>query len=200
MKRKQLIHTAKDLFFKYGIKRVTVEEICEEAHVSKMTFYKHFRNKNELVKTMIMDITGEAMEKYRRIMEKDIPFEEKVRQTVLLKYEGTDQMSQEFLQDYLPQAEPELMEFVQNRAHEVMNQVVKDYAEAQKRGDIRKDIRIEFILWFLNKMVDLMGDPELEKLYDNPRDMIMDVVNFFFYGIMPRKRVPETDNEKTEQA
>lgn len=200
MKRKQLIHTAKDLFFKYGIKRVTVEEICEEAHVSKMTFYKHFRNKNELVKTMIMDITGEAMEKYRRIMEKDIPFEEKVRQTVLLKYEGTDQMSQEFLQDYLPRAEPELMEFVQNRAHEVMNQVVKDYAEAQKRGDIRKDIRIEFILWFLNKMVDLMGDPELEKLYDNPRDMIMDMVNFFFYGIMPRKWVPGTDNEKREQA
>ena len=101
MKRKQLIHTAKDLFFKYGIKRVTVEEICQEASVSKMTFYKHFKNKNELVKTMIIQMTDEAMEKYRKLMDSNIPFEEKVRETIHMKLEGTDQMSQEFFADYI---------------------------------------------------------------------------------------------------
>ena len=37
----------KELFWKYGTKRVTVEEICREAGVSKMTYYKFFKNKNE---------------------------------------------------------------------------------------------------------------------------------------------------------
>jgi AcrR family transcriptional regulator len=187
MKRKQLIHTSKDLFFKYGIKRVTVEEICREANVSKMTFYKHFKNKNELVKTMILEMTKETLEKYRSLMDSDIPFEEKVRETIRMKMEGSDRMSQEFFSEYLPHADTELTRFVQQRMHETLDMVIKDYAEAQARGDIRQDIKIEFILWFLNKMLDLISDPGLDKLYDNPRDRIREMVNFFFYGIMPRK-------------
>ena len=187
MKRKQLIHTAKDLFYKYGIKRVTVEEICQEANVSKMTFYKHFKNKHELVKTMVVQMTDEAIEKYRSLMDQNIPFEEKVRETIHMKFEGTDQMSQEFMSDYLTHAEPEMLNFIHQRAQGTMALVIKDYAEAQKRGDIRQDIKIEFILWYLNKMFDLMGDEELEKLYGSPQEMIMELVNFFFYGIMPHK-------------
>jgi AcrR family transcriptional regulator len=187
MKRKQLIDTGKDLFWKYGIRRVTVEEICREADVSKMTFYKHFKNKNELVKTIIYQITEEALEKYRLLMEKDIPFEEKVRETSRMKYEGTDQMSQEFLNDYIPDAEPEMLEFVYQRMQQAMGLIMEDYRKAQQRGDIRQNIKIEFILYFLNKMIELMGDKELEKMYGSPQEMIMELVNFFFYGIMPRK-------------
>jgi AcrR family transcriptional regulator len=186
MKRKSLIHTAKDLFFKYGIKRVTVEEICQEANVSKMTFYKHFKNKNELVKTMIIQMTDDALEKYRSLMDSDVPFEEKVRETIQLKLEGTDQMSQAFFSDYIPDAEPELHDFIHQRMHETMGLIIQDYTEAQERGDIRQDIKIEFILWYLNKMLDMMGDEALEKMYDSPQDLIMEMVNFFFYGIMPR--------------
>ncbi len=187
MKRKQLIQTARDLFFRYGIKRVTVEEICREAKVSKMTFYKHFKNKNELVKTWITEMTDEAMERYNTLMKQDIPFEEKVRETIRMKLEGSDQMSQAFFSDYIPQAEPDLRDFIHRRMHETMGLIIKDYAEAQKRGDIRQDMKIEFILWYLNKMLDLMEDDTLEKMYDSPQEMIMEMVNFFFYGIMPRK-------------
>ena len=187
MKRKQLIHTAKDLFYKYGIKRVTVEEICQEANVSKMTFYKHFKNKNELVKTMISEITDNALGEYRKLMDSDIPFEDKVRETIRMKFEGSDQMSQEFFSDYFPHADPDLHDFVHQRMHEAMSLIIKDYAEAQKKGEIRQDIKIEFILWYLNKMMELMEDEALQQLYENPQDLIMEMVNFFFYGIMPRK-------------
>lgn len=187
MKRKQLIQTAKELFFKYGIKRVTVEEICKEANVSKMTFYKHFKNKNELVRTWLTEMTDEALERYNTLMQQDIPFEEKVRETIKMKLEGSDQMSQEFFSDYIPQADPELRDFIHQRMHETMGLLINDYAKAQKRGEIRQDMKIEFILWYLNKMLDLMEDEALQKMYDSPQDLIMEMVNFFFYGIMPRK-------------
>lgn len=187
--------TAKDLFFKYGIRRVTVEEICREAEVSKMTFYKHFRNKSDLVKTLIDTINREAMDKYDALMEQDIPFEEKVRETIRMKFEGTDQMSREFLDDYLPHADPEMHEFIRKIAAESFGRVVRDYTEAQKRGEIRKDIKIEFIMWYLNKMLDLMEDEELEKMYESPQEMIMEMVNFFFYGIMPHKLASENQTE-----
>ena len=54
VKHKKLIQTGKALFFKYGIKKVSVAEICKEAGVSKMTFYKHYANKGELAKEFLL--------------------------------------------------------------------------------------------------------------------------------------------------
>jgi AcrR family transcriptional regulator len=44
-KRIQITETAIRLFSQFGTKRVTIEEICRTAGVSKVTFYKHFKNK-----------------------------------------------------------------------------------------------------------------------------------------------------------
>ena len=48
--------SAKTLFWKYGMARVTVEEICREAGVSKMTFYRNFKNKNEVAKQVLIHL------------------------------------------------------------------------------------------------------------------------------------------------
>ncbi len=42
-------------------------------------------------------------------MDQDIPFEEKVRQSLIMKMEGTDRMSQEFFNDYYLHADPEMI-------------------------------------------------------------------------------------------
>ncbi|MDH5400751.1 MAG: TetR/AcrR family transcriptional regulator, partial [Cyclobacteriaceae bacterium] len=52
-KYQAIFETAKELFWKYGIRRVTIEEICKEAGVSKMTFYKFFPNKVALANTIL---------------------------------------------------------------------------------------------------------------------------------------------------
>ncbi len=184
----QIIETGKELFFRYGIKRVTVEEICREARVSKMTFYKHFNNKFELVKKIIDLLIAENLIRYREVMKRtDIAFEEKVRLTIQMKMEGINEFGDAFYDDYLVQNEPELASYIQAKSSSVLNEILKDYVEAQQRGDIRNDINPEFILYFLNHIFDLAKDKELLKLYDHPQEVIMELVNFFFYGIMDRK-------------
>jgi len=64
---------------------------------------------------------------------------------------------------------------------------LKDYSEAQARGDIRPDIKPEFIMYILNKMIAMISDEELAKLYDSPRDITAELTNFFFYGILNRE-------------
>ena len=183
----QIVQTSKELFWKYGIKRVTIEEICSEAGVSKMTFYKHFKNKTEVVKVIIAMITQDAMEKYKSIMARDIPFPEKISQSIQLKMETTAEMSHEFFDDYYLHAESELIEFLQEKVQESLALVYNDYVEAQKKGEIRQDIKPEFILFFLNKMFEMIKDEQLESQYPNPQDLIMEITRFFFYGIMPRE-------------
>lgn len=186
-KYNQIITTSKELFWKYGIKRVTVEEICREAGVSKMTFYKHFKNKNDLVKRIINHILGKAMAKYRDIMEKEIPFTEKARQSIALKMEQTEEMSNEFFEDYFLHADPELSNYLNNKVVESIDIIMKDYIQAQKKGEIRADIRPEFILYFLNHMTEMAKDEQLLALYKNPGDLVRELINFFFYGIIERK-------------
>ena len=187
-KHKQIIQTGQKLFFKHGIKRVTVEEICREANVSKMTFYKHFRNKNELAKEIIRLILDIQMAKYREFMDRtDITFEEKIRQTIQMKMEGTRDISAAYFDDYVIHTDPELAEFIQVESAKVYREVLKDYTEAQKRGDIRKDIKPEFIQFFLNHILEMAKDEKLLALYGHPQKLIMELVNFFFYGIMNPK-------------
>ena len=51
-----LVKQARELFWKHGIKRITVEEICSEAGISKMTFYRNFKNKVEIAERVVTGI------------------------------------------------------------------------------------------------------------------------------------------------
>ena len=109
----QVINTARDLFCKYGIRRVTVEEICVEAGVSKMTFYKFFTNKVDLVKHLLVYIYEDGLLQYRSIMDSDIPYSEKVTELIKMKIEATNDMSHEFLNDYYSMMDTDLKDFIQ---------------------------------------------------------------------------------------
>lgn len=80
-KQNDIFEAAKKLFYKFGVRRVTIEDICEEANASKMTFYKYFPNKIELVKAVVDNYFSNAMEKYREMMQSEITAEEKIRRT-----------------------------------------------------------------------------------------------------------------------
>jgi len=185
-KLREIMIASKKLFWKFGFKRVTIEEVCREANVSKMTFYKHFKNKMELIKYLINHITDKAMKKYRDIMDSDIPFTEKVIKSLDLKMEQTQDMSNEFFDDYWRHADPEMLALLQQKRNEMMDSILNDYVKAQKKGDIRKDVKPEFILYILNHLQEMVKDEQLEKIYNNPQDMIMEFTNFFFYGVLPR--------------
>ena len=186
-KKQQIINKARELFWKFGFRRVSIEEICTEANVSKMTFYKHFKNKDELVKYIIDFITGIAMNKYREIMNSDMPFNMKVEKSIQLKMESSDEMSQEFFDDFHKNASPELREHFNKLVQSNLQTLLNDYMKAQKSGDVRPDINPKFILYFLDKIFEICKDENLMKIYKTPHDLITEVTRFFFYGILPRK-------------
>ena len=48
-KREILVDTAMELFYKYGYHATGIEKILSVSGVSKMTLYKHFKSKDELI-------------------------------------------------------------------------------------------------------------------------------------------------------
>ena len=52
--QKQLIiKTAGEMFFRLGIRSVSIDDICHELGMSKKTFYEYFESKDELVAQML---------------------------------------------------------------------------------------------------------------------------------------------------
>ena len=47
--RERILDTAYDLFSRHGIRAVGIDRIVKEAGVAKMSLYRHFRSKDELV-------------------------------------------------------------------------------------------------------------------------------------------------------
>lgn len=47
--RERILHTAHELFYRHGIAATGIDRIIEQAGVTKVTLYRHFASKNELI-------------------------------------------------------------------------------------------------------------------------------------------------------
>ena len=58
--RERILAAAADLFYRHGIRAVGVEAIAEAAGTNKMTLYRHFESKDELVAEYLRRLATEA--------------------------------------------------------------------------------------------------------------------------------------------
>ncbi|UCE41277.1 MAG: TetR/AcrR family transcriptional regulator [Candidatus Aminicenantes bacterium] len=183
-KYRLIVETARDLFMRYGIRRVTVEEICKTAGVSKMTFYKHFKNKLDLALFILNDIFEEGINRYKRIMDQDVPYSEKAKEIIRLKLESSKDVSQEMLKDLLSSSIPEVADLMTKITRENLQLFLDDMIAAQKKGEIRQDINPHFITYMLGQMQEMATDEKLLNMYESTQALTSEIINFFFYGIL----------------
>lgn len=182
----QILATARELFWKHGFRRVSIEEICRRAGVSKMTFYRFFSNKIELAKAVYDIEVDQGLQKFRTILAEPSEPADKIRKMMLMKMEGTHQISREFLQDFYGNRELGLREHIEEKTRQSWKEIVSDFREAQKKGSFRSDLKPEFLLFFSQKMGELIADENLLNLYRSPQELVMEITRFVSYGISPR--------------
>lgn len=179
-----IVESAKKLFWKHGIKKVTVEEISAEAGISKMTFYRHFANKEEVAELILKELMENGFADYEKIMAKPIPFNAKLIEIIDLKKASSKLISQEFMKDVFIQPDSKLVALIETQRVKSNKAFESDLKKAQQAGELRKDLKIEFIMYMLNSMSHLMEDEKLVDLFDDSEDLTNEVTNFFFYGML----------------
>ena len=182
-----IVAKGRELFWKYGIRRVSIEEICKEAGVSKMTFYKFFKNKNSLVIYIMDCMMKDQFEQYRSFWDSDIPMVQKVEKAIHLKLEYTRSISNELVQDIYKGEDEELTGYITKLINDNLEMVRKDFEEAQQKGWIRDDLNINFMFYFINHLTEVITDEKLQSLFPDTNSMFKEIMEFFFYGIMPKE-------------
>jgi AcrR family transcriptional regulator len=59
--RERILNAARDLFYNRGIRCVSVDEIAAAAQTNKMTLYRHFESKDQLVAEYLRTLQGYAV-------------------------------------------------------------------------------------------------------------------------------------------
>jgi AcrR family transcriptional regulator len=177
-KRKQILHTAEKLLSRFGARRVTVEEICREAGVSKMTFYKYFSNKVELIRTIRDNWIDEGFRKFDQINEMDLDFPEKINRMTRWEVEFTSRINAEFIREILA-------------TEDVEERFKRGYFEnilrAQEQGEIRADIDPEFLWLVQKKLGELFRDESWKSVPLEFSQFQEQLRSLLYYGLLSRE-------------
>ena len=181
-KKAQISQTGEDLFLRFGIKRVSVEEICREAGVSKMTFYKHFKNKIDLMNAIWQCWMEERYVEMRKIDAQDMTIVDKLLTLFKMKTDFLSSFSPEFIDEALQLD----LDF-----QVIMDELEAMLKRAQNRGEIRTGLRPFFILTVLESFYTLSKNSELMSRYNDLLSFRKEAMDFFLYGISPRPHAEE---------
>ena len=186
-KKEQIEQKALELFWKHGFKKVSIDEICKKSTVSRKTFYTFYGNKNALIIYLYNKMVNEAYAIYEGIIQSDLAFSDKMEKLLNQKLESTKNLSMEFIADlYNPDAS-ELTTFFNGIIDQSMKFMRDFLSDAQKKGDINPDLSLDYIMFMMQKAIDLCGTPELMAMFPDANSLTRQLTQSIIYGIMPVK-------------
>ena len=100
---------------------------------------------------IIEEISESGLKAYKAIFNSDIPYDEKVKKMIELKLSNSHEISQELLDDIYKNQDEEYLKQL-NISKRKMFGIYLDDFERLRKGEIRDDIKPEFILFFLNNL------------------------------------------------
>ena len=142
--QEQIVRTAGEMFFRLGIRSVSIDDICRELGMSKKTFYVYFASKDELVAQLLHSnvayISGKMeemlrMKDFRKLVARFLKRQEAekndVRRVPQLVYD---------LQKYYPR---QFADF-QHECFESQKEYIRAYLkQGQQEGLVRANLDLE---------------------------------------------------------
>jgi AcrR family transcriptional regulator len=186
----RILAAAETVFFKFGIRKTTVGDICRAAGISRVTFYHYFCDKELAAEAVVNKLIDDMTAAFRRIMSQDVPYSQRIAEFIESKLNRAHGMSQSFVQELFQSPYPKLHELFRRRLQENRQLALDEFRKAQRQGHIRPDVKPEFLLAFLEIIADLSIDERLTSLYPAPKELGSELLNLFFFGILQAGRTP----------
>lgn len=184
-KKEKIENTARELFWKHGFKKVSVDEICKKSQVSRKTFYTYYANKSALVIAIMEQKSNVIFEMYEQINSRDITFAEKLRELLELKFAFNKDYSIEFISDFFHPDSQEILGYFSDLTSKSIQHTREFYKQAQAKGEMNPELNIDFVMWMLQKQLELISSDEALALFPDTDIMTRQLSYLIIFGIMP---------------
>ncbi len=189
-KKEKTEATAKELFWKHGFKKVSIDEICKKASVSRKTFYTYYPNKQALVLSILESLTNEMLDVFATLVaDTGKSFSEKMNMLLSLKFEMNKEFSMEFINDFLHPDSAELLEYLNTVVGKSLMLTREFFTNAQKNGEMNPGLNIDFLLWNMQKQLEICSTPEALAMFPDSESMVRQISELMIFGVMkPEQR------------
>ncbi len=170
---KFIIEGSTELFIKYGIRSITMDDVARELAVSKKTLYKYVSNKADLVDRCVKH----TYESVREVIEEAIG----LSQNAIDELFAIDSSLSEAMKAQHPALEfqlkkyyPATWKWLSNRQEQmIMDQTRKNLEKGIEQGVYRKDFDIEMIAYLYFAQFVAMHNEDIVpmQLCENPKFM-----------------------------
>lgn len=158
--KEDILKAAFTAFMKYGIRSVSIDDICNDLYISKKTFYIYFRQKEELVSCVL-----DSFREEHKMCQKEMPVNENgnVIDKIMLMREvvlsGQSQKKHEKFFYDLVKYYPVLFEgFMQDQRQFTIKLICSQLEEGIKESLFRSDVNQFFLSQFLTFEVKFFMD------------------------------------------
>ncbi len=186
--KERIQQKAGELFRRYGIRSVTMDEIAGQLGISKKTIYQFYTDKETLVQDIFKDITDQNKQKCTYF--KDIA-ENAIHEQYLAgesAQEIFNNMNTSVLFD-LNRFHPNVFaEFEKFKKQFLFNSIKENIVRGIKEGLFRKDINIDIITWLRLEMISgIFHNEEVISGRTKPHQFENEMKDFFLHGICTEK-------------
>jgi AcrR family transcriptional regulator len=180
----QLLHRTRDLFFRYGIKSMTMDDIASQLGMSKKTIYNHFPDKKTMLKAMMEDFLTCHHEE---VLQSQQMAENAIDEMFLIARLGMQRMEKitpGFLFDLRKYHGDIWDQFEQFRASVMFAGVMTNLKRGIGEGLFRADIDMEVVARMHMQHLNLIIDPGLFADVNRPlRSLMHTIMLAFLRGI-----------------
>ena len=193
-----IIKTAGEMFFRLGIRSVSIDDICRELGMSKKTFYVYFASKDELIEQMLTANVEYMRGKMEELLALD-DFRELVK--VFLKHQEAEKNDvrrvPQLVYD-LKKYYPQQFASFQQQCFETQRSYIERYlALGVRQGLVRANLNIEMTAVLFAKIhSDAIRDLELiESHGHNMHQLAHTAMDVFVRGVLSEEGKNLMNNE-----
>lgn len=186
--KERILKTAVDLFWRYGVKSITMDDIAKELGISKKTIYQHFNDKDAIVKEVVeQELACEKIDIERLEAEANDPIEEVLRTSDYIQASfGT--ISPVLLHD-LKKYHPKAWGLFQKHKHEhIIQGIIDNLRRGIGLGYYRDNINVDVLARMRVEQIEMAFDPAI---FPTQKFSIIDVhvqlIHHFLRGILTDK-------------
>lgn len=186
--KERITTTALDLFFRFGVKSITMDEVAKNLSISKKTIYQFFKDKDDLVATAAQWHMLKEETIIQEIGEKAIdPIDEVLKISEHLKQmlEGVNPSLLFDIEKFHPKAWKIYQEHKNNC---VINSLVSNMKKGIEKGLYRKDIDVEIMAILRMEEIQMPFNPNIFPASKFKLQKVqVQFIEHFLYGICTLK-------------
>ena len=141
----KILDTVTEMYFKYGIKSVTMDDVSRELGISKKTLYSYFTDKSDLVNKAVDRTIEKISLKYKAVIDRNLNAVEEILEFNRLGAEmiKTHNASTDYdLKKYYPE---QLDKINRTRKENMYGMVLNNLKKGKAQGLFRKNLNEEII-------------------------------------------------------